>query len=108
MERVSKVFPQLQVTVIDLYSGWIPLFMTAVDWRARKIPAMIHRVPADTGATYVDLFHLKPTDPFFAQAQQFFCPDGLHPSGEGYRVWFEELTRRVPLGERLGKLAGAD
>ena len=42
------------------------------------------------------------------QAQQFFCPDGLHPSGEGYRVWFEELTRRVPIGERLGKLAGAD
>ena len=85
-----------------------PLFMTAVDWRAKKIHAMIHRVAADTGAVYVDLFHLKPTDPFFVQAQQFFCPDGLHPSGEGYRVWFEELTRRVPLGERLGKLAGAD
>jgi hypothetical protein len=30
VERVSKVFPQLQVTVIFLYSGWIPLFMAAV------------------------------------------------------------------------------
>jgi hypothetical protein len=30
VERVSNVFPQLQVTVIALYSGWIPLFMAAV------------------------------------------------------------------------------
>lgn len=80
-----------------------PFFMSAIDWRAQKIHAMIQRVAADTGAIYVDLFHLKPTDPFFVQAQQFFCPDGLHPSSEGYRVWFEELTRRVPLGERLGR-----
>jgi hypothetical protein len=34
VERVSKVFPQLQVTLIVLYSGWIPLFMTAVLWLA--------------------------------------------------------------------------
>jgi hypothetical protein len=30
VERVSNVFPQLQVTVMALYSGWIPLFMAAV------------------------------------------------------------------------------
>jgi hypothetical protein len=30
VERVSNVFPQLQVTVMTLYSGWIPLFMAAV------------------------------------------------------------------------------
>jgi lysophospholipase L1-like esterase len=62
---------------------------------------MIERVARATGAIYVDLFHLKPTDPFFIQAQQFFCPDGLHPSGEGYGVLYEELTRRVPLGQVL-------
>jgi hypothetical protein len=32
------VFPQLQVTVIALYSGWIPLFMAAVlgKWVGKK------------------------------------------------------------------------
>jgi lysophospholipase L1-like esterase len=85
-----------------------PLPVTPIDWRARKIHAMIQRVAGDTAAIYVDLFHLKPTDPFFVQPQEFFCPDGLHPSGEGYRIWFEELTRRVPLGDRLGKFAAGD
>lgn len=80
-----------------------PLLVGAVDWRAQKIHAMIDRVARDTGAVYVDLFHLKATDPFFIHAQQFFCPDGLHPSGKGYGVLFDELTRKVPLGQALNR-----
>jgi hypothetical protein len=33
---VWKLFPQLQVTVISLYSGWIPSFMAAVTWGRLK------------------------------------------------------------------------
>jgi hypothetical protein len=43
VERVSNVFPQLQVTVIALYSGWIPLFMAAVLGSRRKKGAKYRR-----------------------------------------------------------------
>ena len=42
VDRVGKVFPQVQVTVISLYSGWMPAFMMGTscvfDGRIAKTP----------------------------------------------------------------------
>ncbi|MEO7742759.1 MAG: SGNH/GDSL hydrolase family protein [Usitatibacter sp.] len=78
-----------------------PFFASSMATRAHRMHAMVQRVAESTGALYVDLFHLKPADPFFREGSRYFCADGLHPSGEGYRIWFEELMRKVPLAEML-------
>lgn len=64
--------------------------------RAMRLHAMIHQVAERHGAVYVDLFDMDASHDFFRQGRRYFCADGLHPSGEGYRVWFERLVARVP------------
>ena len=36
-------------------------------------------------------------DPFVQEPRRYYCPDGLHPSGEGYGIWFSTLMAQVPL-----------
>lgn len=43
------------------------------------------------GITYVNLFIKPSKDPFIKDPGRYLSPDGLHPSGEGYRVWFEQI-----------------
>jgi hypothetical protein len=31
------------------------------------------------------------------EPHRYYCPDGLHPSGEGYALWFATLVAQVPL-----------
>lgn len=58
-----------------------------------KERAEFHRVP------YVDLYEPRATDPFAHEPRRYHAPDGLHPSSEGYGLWFEKLkpvlTQRV-------------
>ena len=84
-----------------------PLFAASMANRAQRMHDMIQRVAEETGAVYVDLFKLKPADPFFREGSRYFCADGLHPSGEGYRIWFEELARTVPLEDVLERREAA-
>lgn len=84
-----------------------PLFAASMANRAQRMHDMVQRVAAETGSVYVDLFTLKPADPFFREGSRYFCADGLHPSGEGYRIWFEELARKVPLADILERREAA-
>jgi lysophospholipase L1-like esterase len=84
-----------------------PFFAASMANRAHRMHDMVQRVAAETGAVYVDLFKLKPADPFFREGSRYFCADGLHPSGEGYRIWFEELARMVPLEDILERREAA-
>ena len=84
-----------------------PLFAASMANRAQRMHDMVQRVAGETGAVYVDLFKLKPADPFFREGSRYFCADGLHPSGEGYRIWFEELARKVSLEDVLERREAA-
>lgn len=48
-----------------------------------------------TGVTYINLYTPPDQDPFIQQPQIFLAADGLHPSSEGYRLWFEKLAAFV-------------
>lgn len=69
--------------------------------RALALHAMIHRVAERHGAVYVDLFDMDARHHFFNEGGRYFCADGLHPSGEGYRVWFERLVGHLPIAMPL-------
>ena len=50
------------------------------------------RLGAATSTQYVNLFTPPATDPFVLQASVFMSIDQLHPSSEGYRLWFERIV----------------
>jgi lysophospholipase L1-like esterase len=64
---------------------------------AVRLHAVVERVTAELGVTFVDLFRDPAEDPFVKEPQRYYCPDGLHPSGEGYGIWFTTLMGAVPL-----------
>ncbi len=49
------------------------------------------RVAHAWGALYVNLYESPGQDPFLENPTLYLSDDGLHPSSEGYRLWFEKL-----------------
>jgi len=69
---------------------------------AVRLHAVVERVTAELGVTFVDLFRDPSEDPFVKEPKRYYCADGLHPSGEGYGIWFTALMGAVPLTTFLG------
>jgi lysophospholipase L1-like esterase len=50
-----------------------------------------------TNVHLVDLRIPRDRDPFRIAPRRYYSPDGLHPSADGYALWFAQITRQVPL-----------
>ncbi len=59
--------------------------------RTLRFREMFMRAAREEGVTYVDLYLPPPLDPFRADPRRYHSADGLHPSSDGYGVWFEKL-----------------
>lgn len=53
------------------------------------------------GVHLVELRLPKHRDPFRISPRRFYSPDGIHPSADGYALWFAQITRQVPLFAEL-------
>src|SRR5688572_4840255 len=82
-----------------------PFFLRPISrivmWHAVKIHAMVKRVTRELDVMFVDLFRDPKEDPFVMEPNRYYCPDGLHPSGDGYALWFATLVAQVPLQRYL-------
>jgi lysophospholipase L1-like esterase len=89
-----------------------PFFLRPISklilWHAVRIHAVVSRVSAHMGVTFVDLFGDPNAEPFILEPRRYYCPDGLHPSGEGYAIWFAALLAQVPLARFLAEGSGSD
>jgi lysophospholipase L1-like esterase len=74
---------------------------------AVRVHAMVERVASELGVIFVDLFREPHDDPFAIEPSRYYCLDRLHPSGEGYALWFAALIAQVPLARFLAD-AGSD
>jgi lysophospholipase L1-like esterase len=72
-------------------------------WHAVRIHSIVKRVTAEAGVTFVDLFRHPHAEPFVREPRRYYCADGLHPSGEGYAIWFTVLLAQVPLARFLAE-----
>ena len=72
-------------------------------WHAMRVHAIVKRVTAETGVIFVDIIGTPNEDPFIREPRRYYCPDGLHPSGEGYAVWFAALLAQAPLARFLAE-----
>lgn len=53
------------------------------------------------GVHLVELRLPKDRDPFRISPRRFYSPDGIHPSADGYALWFAQITRQVPIFAQL-------
>lgn len=51
----------------------------------------------------VDLRLPRDRDPFRIAPRRYYSPDGIHPSADGYALWFAQITRQVPLFAELSE-----
>ena len=82
-----------------------PFFLRAISraimCQAVRVHALVERLSGELGVIFVDLFRDPQDDPFVKEPARYYCPDRLHPSGEGYAVWFAALISQVPLARLL-------
>ena len=82
-----------------------PFFLRPISriimWHAVRVHSRIERVAAELGLIFVDLFKDPNDDPFYQEPHRYYCADGLHPSAEGYALWFATLLAQVPLARFL-------
>ena len=70
-------------------------------WRSRELHTIVRDAAASHGAVYINLFKER-ADDTFVQDPALLSRDGLHPSDEGYGVWFKELMGQSTLSQILG------
>ncbi len=91
--------------VIILHSGNVglaPVFIWPFDEiltdRSRVVRAMYMKKAAEEGVFYVDLFTERENDMFLRDISQYYSPDHLHPSGQGYRWWYDMIRKTLDKG----------
>jgi lysophospholipase L1-like esterase len=84
-----------------------PFFLRGIKrlilWHAVRIHGIVKRVSAEAGVIFVDLFRAPDTEPFVREPRRYYCADGLHPSGEGYAIWFAALLAQAPVARFLAE-----
>lgn len=63
--------------------------------RSREMRRVEKRVAGEEGVLFVDLFRERDEDPFVKEPQRFLARDGLHPSDDGYGLWYGQLMARM-------------
>lgn len=61
--------------------------------RGRKLHELFGSIAAQLNVPCIPLFTTSEDNPFLRDPKRLFAPDGIHPSGEGYRLWYNRLWR---------------
>lgn len=72
-----------------------PLISRLLTHRAKVLHDACRASVRLRGVAYVDLYRDKGNDPFVRERLRLIASDDLHPSDEGYAVWFAELDRQA-------------
>jgi len=103
--RAKKLSPNVVLMPGHNFSV-APFFLRGIKriimWHAVRVHATITRVTAEMDVIFVDLFRHPTDEAFVKEPHRYYCPDGLHPSAEGYALWFAALVANVPLARLLG------
>ena len=74
-----------------------------IKWQAQRVYDVVKRVTSEMDVMFVDLYTDPANEPFIREPRRYYCPDLLHPSGEGYAIWFAALLAQVPLARFLAE-----
>ena len=104
-DRLSQVIDRLKPlgdTLVILHSGHVglaPIFSWPSDeilgWRSRKVREIYQQVARSKGILYVDLYTERHNDLFLKDIKRYYSADLLHPSGYGYRHWYQRIRETL-------------
>lgn len=59
--------------------------------KTKQVREMFMQQASQAGATYVDLFEPRESDPFAKDPKTYYAADDFHPSSAGYAHWFNKI-----------------
>lgn len=68
-----------------------PLLSRLYTARTNELAPLFIEEAKNAGATYVDLFEPRVSDPFYLEPFKYHAKDGVHPSSDGYAIWYGKL-----------------
>jgi lysophospholipase L1-like esterase len=108
IHRALHLARQQANTVIFMPAGNVgnaPFFPAPFSWlmthRSRLLHGIARSAARVSGAIYVNGFKEKHCDPFVKESHRLNAKDGLHPSDDGYQLWFEALQQQGGLSQLL-------
>jgi lysophospholipase L1-like esterase len=103
-ERVAK---ELDLAMMGLPDSKLTLLMSAGNvggakifpllirpfhtWLTHEYHRWFRKVAKRRGATYVNLYLPRKVDYFLDEPERYFSEDGIHPSSDGYVLWFNKV-----------------
>ncbi|WOJ92594.1 SGNH/GDSL hydrolase family protein [Congregibacter variabilis] len=105
LTAATAVSPQvLLVSVGDLGEApsvpW-PL-SKLLSYRSRVVRDIFLEAASNKNVHFLDLLRLsKEGSPFKKNPKKYYAKDGLHPSSDGYGVWYQNLRSSTPLNQWL-------
>lgn len=105
LERTLRELIQRAKTVSDgpvfvlLYNniGSSPIFPAFIRGplmrRGELVQGLFHDVTKQEKVDCIELFAKEEDNPFIKNPNYLFAPDGIHPSSEGYRLWYNRMWR---------------
>lgn len=93
-QRGGKVF-LLTTGDVGNAPAFGPLLSRLYTTRTNELAPLFTEEAKKAGVTYVDLFEPRETDPFFLEPLKYHAADGVHPSSEGYGIWYGKLNNAM-------------
>ena len=79
--------------------GDAPFFPPWLGWiwniRTRAVRTIYIKDTQAAGAMYIDAIKSSIGPAFASDIKKYYAPDMFHPSGEGYKLWFEEIKKAL-------------
>jgi len=90
--RRVAIVPPGNVGLAPMFKEPVGLLYTR---RTKFVRSEFMKVAKEKGAIYVDLFTDNLEELFSGEPLKYFASDLLHPSSEGYKVWYEKLKEAL-------------
>lgn len=94
LEKSAVISPRIML-LTSSNLGSIPYFHFPISllfsWRTRQIRNFLLERSRRNDFVYVDLFDEPADDPFLRDRAKYFAHDNIHPSGDGYGIWYDRL-----------------
>lgn len=85
--------------------GNAAFFFPPISWWITRRARTLHDAAAESarlhGATFVDLYRERESDPFAREPDRMNARDYLHPSDAGYAFWLAELERQAHVSRTI-------
>lgn len=63
--------------------------------KTRHVRKIFQDAATKHGALYIDLYRERDEDLFLTDIERYYGSDLLHPSGDGYRHWYDETRKAI-------------